>query len=94
MHLGILYTIQQICENTADITQTRWALLEASITGARFTGVGWMWDTGRPCSWSMLVFTWKSTAQQTYQIHSHGMHATSPLSIYTVTPVLTATQSS
>jgi len=65
-------------KNTSDIILTKCALLETSITGAKFTGVGWMRDTCRPCSCSVLVLAWKSAAQQTYQIHMHTTSCLNP----------------
>jgi len=49
-------------ETNFDAIQTRWALLETSITRASFTGIGCTQDICRPCSCSGLFFTWKSTA--------------------------------
>jgi len=82
-------------EITDDSIQTRWALLEASITRARFTGTGWMCNTSRPHRCSGLVFTWKSTTRKyikcTETVHTYNFIC---FSIYNIRTMTNTTKSS
>ena len=82
-------------EITDDSIQTRWALLEASITRTRFTGTGWMCNTSRPHRCSGLVFTWKSATRKyikcTETVHTYNFIC---FSIYNIRTMTNTTQSS